>query len=78
MKALIGLILVLIGIIVGLYVGIYICFIGGIIQLIQSVTPVIIAKGIAWGLAKIFCASLVGWLCAIIPIGIGGALIKDE
>lgn len=62
MKQIVGLLLIIAGAVLGLYVGGYLCFIGGIIQLIQSVTPVIKAVGIAWGLGKIVFASGLGSL----------------
>jgi len=78
MKDLIGVVLIITGLILGLYVGFYLMFIKGIIQLIQGITPVIVASDIAWGLGKIIVASAVGTLsglCLVIP---GIALVGEK
>jgi CBS domain containing-hemolysin-like protein len=75
-KLILGLILVLIGIVLGLWLGVWVCFIGGIVQIFEAIkhSP-IIPLDIAIGIAKILGASLVGWLSAIFPIGIGLAIL---
>ncbi|KKM00124.1 hypothetical protein LCGC14_1807500 [marine sediment metagenome] len=62
---------------IGLWLGVWVMFIGGIIQIVNSVTPVVIASGIAWGLVKIMAASLIGVLSAAIFIAPGVLLIED-
>ena len=78
MRQLMGLVILIFGIVLGFYVGGYLCFIKGIIQLIQGVTPVIIASNIAWGLAKILVASLVGVFSAVVLVAIGAAMMSIE
>jgi len=75
MKTWIGIIICLLSIVLGLYLGVWVMLIGGIIQLIQSVTPIIIAQGIAFGLVKIMLSGAVGWLTFIVGFGIGQALL---
>lgn len=75
MRQLLGIFLILVGIVGGLYLGVYLMFIGGIIQVIKSVTPIIIASGIAIGIARIMFASFVGWLTFIVCVAIGKSLL---
>lgn len=75
MKTILGLALVVLGIVGGLYVGVYVMLVGGIIQLISSITPIIIASGIAIGIARVLLASFVGWLIFIVCLGMGKALL---
>ena len=75
-KNVVGVILIVAGLALGLYVGFYLMFVKGIIQLIQGITPVIVASNIAWGLGKMIGASAVGTLsglCLVIP---GVALLE--
>ena len=70
MKSVVGVVLIVAGLALGLYVGFYLMFVKGIIQLIQGITPVIVASDIAWGLGKIIVASAVGTisgLCLVVP-----------
>ena len=75
MKQILGMLLIGLGIVGGLYVGIYLMFIGGIIQLIQSGSPVVVASGIAIGIARIVFASFVGWLTFMVCTVIGKCLL---
>jgi hypothetical protein len=75
MKSVVGVALIVLGIVVGLYVGFWVMFIGGIIQIINGITPVVVAKDIAIGVARIVGAGLVGWLSAMIFVATGYTLI---
>ncbi len=78
MKAILGLILMLLGIVVGLWLGVWWGFVGGIIQVIQNATPIVNPVGIAYGLARIFIlSSFIGWTSFIVLFGIGNALLQD-
>ncbi len=77
MKTVIGGIMIVVGALAGIYVGFYLMFIRGIVQLINSVTPEVIASGIAFGIVKIMFAGLVGWAVAIVLIAPGVALLED-
>ena len=73
-----GVVLVLLGAGVGLYVGGYLCFIGGIIQIIQAVrAEEFVASQVAWGVGRVMGAGLVGGLCTLAPVAAGMALLKD-
>jgi len=69
MKNALGIFLILTGIILGLYVGVWICFIGGIVGVITNIlSDNINAFTIAINILKIVCASLAGWISAILLI----------
>lgn len=76
MKAIIGFILIVIGILAGFYIGVWVCFIGGIVQIIEQIRAEnLVAIKVAIGIARIFLAGLAGWLSAIIFIVPGYGLI---
>lgn len=75
MIQLLGLLICLLGIIGGLYLGVWVMFIGGIIQIIQNVTPIVIPLGIGLGILRIICSSFVGWLGFYVLLLIGCGLI---
>lgn len=80
MKSVLGLLLCLAGIALGLYVGLYLCFIGGIVDIVNQVK----ANGnadavvIAWGVARILLAGAAGKLCATLLIVPGIAMIDID
>lgn len=76
MKTFIGFSLIILGILLGLYLGVWVMFIGGIIQVVQNITPVVNALGIALGLLRFMASSLVGWLSFVILFGIGKTLLE--
>jgi hypothetical protein len=79
MKAFIGLLLVISGAALGLYVGLYLCFICGIIELIQAIrAPELIASTVAWSIVKIMFAGLAGWISAILLVVPGVAMLADS
>jgi len=65
-KFVVGIVLILGGIALGLYLGLWVCFIGGIIQIVEQVKLIgsspetIQGAAIVWGVVKIFFASVVG------------------
>jgi hypothetical protein len=61
---------------IGLYLGLWVCFVGGIVQIVEALksTP-IEAIGVALGLLRFFVASLVGWGSFYISLIIGRILI---
>ena len=75
-RFIIGLIIIVAGIGLGLWLGLWVMFIGGIIQVVQSIHPVVQAGGIAIGIAKVIFAQLVGWLCFYVLAGIGVGIMK--
>ena len=78
MKELFGLILIIAGIIVGLYVGVWVMFIGGIVQVIESIRAEnLIALDVAIAVARILFAGFFGWLAGILAVIPGVALIQS-
>jgi len=74
----IGAVLILIGVLLGIYVGIWVCFIGGIIDVIQSIRAEHFETAVvAWGIAKVVFASFFGWLSAILLIIPGYVMVQD-
>lgn len=63
------------GILLGLYLGIWVMFIGGIVQLIESIKSVpVSALGIACGIARIVFCAVVGWASFFLVSGMGGII----
>ena len=75
-KNIIGIGICIASILLGLYVGLWVCFIGGIIQVVESVkmNPVD-ALGIAIGVLRFIGSSFCGWLSFVVGFGIGRALL---
>ena len=79
MRQIVGILIILGGIVLGLYVGLWVCFIGGIVQLINEIKSpeAVVAINIAWGIAKIVFAGLFGWLAGLLLIIPGLAMAKS-
>ena len=65
------------GIGLGIYVGFWLMFIGGIVQIIDSIKHDVNALEIAIGFIKIWCAGIVGWVSGMICCAIGAILIDN-
>lgn len=76
MKKVIGILMAIVGIALGIYVGVWLMFVGGIVQIINSINPTN-GLGIALGIVRIvFCE--VGVLIAWLGIAIGSVIgLKD-
>ena len=61
MKQLLGLILIILAIPMALYVALWLCFIGGLVEIFNSIkaTP-IETLHLAYGICKLFCTGLAG------------------
>lgn len=79
MKAALGILLIIGGIALGLYAGVWWAFIGGIVQIVDAVkaTPVE-GLGIAYGIARIVFAGLIGVGSAMIAILPGFAMVAAD
>lgn len=76
MEKIIGVLLIIGGIVLGLYVGVWVCFVGGIVQIIEQIrADNLIALQVGIGIAKMVFAGVAGWLSAIMLILPGVALI---
>tara|TARA_Y100000310_G_scaffold329890_1_gene400538 strand:- start:516 stop:761 length:246 start_codon:yes stop_codon:yes gene_type:complete len=73
LREVVGIVFIIVGVVLGLYVGIWVCFIGGIIDLMEVVQQEdqITASTIAIGVLKIMFASFCGSIAAAIPILVG-------
>jgi hypothetical protein len=77
MKKIFGILLIIAGVILGIYVGVWLCFIGGIVDIINGFkADDLEAINIAIGCAKVFFGSSIGYIIAIIPISFGITLLK--
>ena len=56
------------------YVGIWLCLVGGIIQVVHGVTPVVDALQIALGILRVLATGLVGGLTFAISFAISAGL----
>ena len=73
MKKIIGILIAIVGIALGIYVGVWLMFVGGIVQIVNSINP-INGLGIALGIARIvYCevGGLIAWLGIVIGSAIG-------
>ena len=72
-----GLVLIVIGVIFGLYIGIWVCFIGGIIDIIEQIRATNLeAMSVAWGVAKIVFAGFFGVISGGIIVFIGYVVME--
>ena len=79
MKNVIGFLLVLCGIIFGVYVGAWLCFIGGIVDVIEQVRAESIdSMVLAIGIVKIMGASIAGGVSSFVFIGPGIVMLKNN
>lgn len=77
MRNVIGIVLVVGGVAFGIYVGVWLCFIGGIVQIVDAVkaTPVE-GMGIAVGILRILMSTAAGGLAAFVAVLPGVAMLK--
>lgn len=76
MKAVIVILLVLASVIGGLYVGFWLMFVGGFVDIVQAVkAPVTEIGVVAFGLLKMFFASVVGWLICLTGFLVASAVL---
>ena len=78
MKSIMGLVLIVIGILLGVWVGLWMMFIGGIIQIVNTLQcPIVEAMPIAIGVIRIMFSGFVGYIVTGIFFAIGSDLIED-
>lgn len=70
--------MIIAGIAFGFYVGVWVCFVGGIVQLINEIKSpeAVSALSIGWGIAKIVFAGFFGWLAGAFVVIPGIAMMK--
>lgn len=77
-KTILGIILIGLGVIFGLYMGVWVCFIGGIVQVIEQIrAEELVAMEVGIGIARVMFAAVIGWLSGIIAILPGVALLDS-
>ena len=77
MKTVIGILMVLGGVVLGLYLGLWVCFVGGIVGIIEAIrAPEVIAMDVAISVVKIIFAAAVGQISALFLVIPGLAIIK--
>ena len=78
MKIILGILLILGGIALGLWLGVWVCFIGGIVQVVNAckATP-ISGMGIALGLLRFGCSSIAGWGSFAICAGVASVCFSS-
>lgn len=77
MKQVIGFILIIAGIALGLYLGLYVCFIGGIVDVVEFIRDETLPTShLAWGILKVVCAGFVGTVSGYIVSIVGVTLLK--
>lgn len=77
MKALFGVLLIVIGVCAGLYFGLWWAFIGGIVALIEQVrAPNLDALMVAIAIARIVFTGLIAWVSAMIFVLPGFMLLR--
>ena len=84
MKTFFGIILTIGGVALGFWLGLWVMFVGGIIQVVNSLPHEVLgmcvpadARGIALGILRITLASFVGYVSGSILIYPGINLLKD-
>lgn len=73
----VGVILIVAGLALAAWAGVWWALIGGIVQAVEAVkvSPVD-ALQLAYGLARVFCAGLIGAVTAIVAVFPGWAMLK--
>jgi hypothetical protein len=73
-----GLLLYVVSIIGGIYIGIWLCFIGGIVDIVNGFNhDPIQAMKMAIGVAKFFFSGVAGWLTFFIGVAFGKGFIDQ-
>ena len=76
MRNILGNLIIAVGIAVGAYLGIWVMFIGGIIQIVDTIKTDFQGLQVAIGVIKILLAGFVGWGSFAIIGALGGSIIK--
>ena len=83
MKVIIGIILCALGVVLGVYVGLWVCFIGGIMDIVNEINALtqsepLNALNVAFGIAKIMFAGVCGVASAFALIIPGSAMVGSR
>lgn len=74
-----GFLIIAVAICAALYLGLYVCFIGGIVMIIDQIkAPHTEALMVLLGFVRIFSASLVGWATFMLGGAAGGYFLSNK
>ena len=75
MKIYIGAGMVVLGVCLGIYIGFWVCFVGGIVDVIQAIrAPSLLVLQVGIGVGKVMFAGFFGWLSGMLLV-IPGAVM---
>ena len=64
-----------VGVALAAYVGVWVCFIGGIVDVIEAIrAETLIAMDVAIGVAKVMFAGVLGALAGVVPFVLGKSM----
>ena len=79
MQAIVGVFMIMAGIVLGLYLGVWVCFIGGIVDVIEAIRAEnLVTINIAVGVAKVVFAQIVGYFSAMLLVIPGVFMVQDS
>jgi len=64
------------GVALGLYLGVWAMFLGGIVQCVEVVKGDVSGIQLGIGILRVLLSPAVGWICGLIPFGLGSTLLK--
>ena len=64
------------GVALGLYLGVWAMFLCGIVQCVEAVKGDVSGIQLGIGILRVLLSPAVGWVCELIPFGLGVTLIK--
>jgi len=70
-----GCVMMMAAVFLGLYIGVYVCFIGGIVDILNEIkgTDPVSGLAILWAMIKIAIASIAGW-ASFVALAVPGFL----
>ena len=78
MKQLLGIALIISGVCLGFYVGVWVFFMVGIVDVIEQIrAPILEAKGVAIGIAKVLFAGFAGIVTGAMLFTVGSMMLDD-
>ena len=75
MRNFLGVLMIVAGVALGFYVGLWVCFIGGIVEIVDNFPHDV--GGVIWGALKFFLSSIAGYVSASVLVFPGVALMED-
>jgi len=66
------------GVALGLYLGVWVMFLGGIVQGIEALKGDVSGIQLGIGILRVLLSPPVGWICGLMPFGLGATLLKVD